>query len=172
MGEVEVITATADIPVEQSTKIGTPGFIKQLLVEFQKKKVWRTLTSLSAALHVDPKQLSDWLDSNSCYVRRAGKEARVFYYAWTERLGKEVRTSSEKIGSDRVVREEDGYALGMLHMVYFQLYKVLKTYGLEISQKDAEAFGNLTVALDKLESGLLLFSNKIKASMDKLPKFR
>ncbi len=56
-------------------------------------------------------------------------------------------------------------------MTYFQLYRALKTYGLEIGRRDAEAFSHLTAALDKLETGLLLFSKKIKAPIEKLPKF-
>jgi hypothetical protein len=167
--DIEIITCLPE-PVGESTKIGTEEFTTTLLAEFHKKKPWRSLVSLANALHVDPQQLSQWLDKNPQVMRRAGKEDGVFYYCWSERVTK-PKTSTKSDPTNRVVREEDRYALGMLHMVYFQLYRVLKTYGLEISQRDAEAFGNLTASLDKLESGLLLFSKKTKASMDKLPKF-
>lgn len=164
------IIVCSPTPVGDATKIGTEEFTTALLAEFHKKKPWRSISSLASALHVDTNQLSQWLDNHKQVMRRSGKEDGVFYYCWSERLKKETSSTSEKT-PNRVVREEDRYALGMLHMVYFQLYKVLKTYGLEISQRDPEAFGNLTASLDKLESGLLLFSKKTKASMDKLPKF-
>ncbi len=175
--EVEVITgpeidAVADPPKEQVTAIGTPDFIKALLVELNKKKVWRSLSSLATTLHVDPQALSGWLDYSPQFIRRAGKEKGTLYYALSSRV--ESETSEKKKETpplDRVSRVEDDYALAMLHMVYFTMYKVLKTYGLEISQRDAEAFSNFTASLDKLESGLLLFSKKTKASMEKLPRF-
>ncbi len=144
--------------------------MKSLLVEFNRKKVWRSISGLANTLHVDAKELSELLDKDPLFVRRAGKEDGVFYYALSERLSKEHPEKRED-PLNRVRREEDGYALGMLHMTYFQFHKILKTYGLEIGQRDAEAFANFTASLDKLESGLLLFSKKTKASMEKLPKF-
>lgn len=165
------INAVAETPSEQTTKIGTPDFIKSLLIELNKKKVWRSLSSLATILHVDPQALSGWLDYSPQFIRRAGKENGTLYYALSSRVESQPTEKKEEPPSDRVVRKEDDYALAILHMTYFQLYKALKTYGLEISQRDAEAFSNFTASLDKLESGLLLFSKKIKAPMEKLPKF-
>jgi hypothetical protein len=165
--QIEVITAEVEPTKEQITNIGTEAFIKAIHAEFNKPGFeWRNVASLASALHVDVQQLSDWLDKDSKVVRRAGKSDGTIYYALADRVNKSAPPKTKQ-----VIREEDRYALGMLHMVYFQLHTILKTYGLEISQKDIEAFGNFTASLDKLESGLLLFSKKTKASMKKLPKF-
>lgn len=171
--QVEVITGPEITVVndgpEHTSKIGTEEFVKALLVELNKNKVWRTLSSLADALHVAPQSLSFWLDDNPKVVRRAGATTGTIYYALSERLPKE--NSKKENSRNRVTKEEEGYALAMLHMTYFQFYKILKTYGLEISQVDPEAFSHFTSSLDDLESGLLLFSKKIKASIEKLPKF-
>ena len=128
-----------------------------VFTELAKGKVWRSLTSLSKILNVDSQVLSSiFLDCSPRVVRRVGKTTT--YYALKRRL-------------ETPAREEEGYALAMLHMVYFQFYKILKTYGLEIGRRDPESFSDFTTALDKLESGLLLFSKKTGASVDKLPKF-
>jgi len=173
--EIDIVTGppldvVTEPPIDQTTKIGTPDFIKDLLIELNKKKVWRSLSSLATILHVDPKALSEWLDRSPQFIRRAGKEKGILYYALSSRIESET-TSKKKTPLDRMSKEEENYSLGMLHLIYFQLYKVLKTYGLEISQCDSEAFSNFTTSLDKLESGLLLFSKKTKASMERLPKF-
>jgi hypothetical protein len=173
--EIQVITATSE-PAEEATEIGSENFVKKLLNEFHAKHVWRRLESLALALSVDVQHLRQWLDSAPGIARKLGKEDGVFLYCWEKRLtetpeDKEKPKKEKKINQRPSIREEDRYALGILHMIYWNLYKALKTYGLEINQIDAESFNNLAVALDKLESGLVLFSNKTGATMEKLPKF-
>jgi hypothetical protein len=137
---------------------------KDLCLELNKGKLWRTTDSLCRKLQVERSTLLNWLEQPA-YLSRLGKNNTV-YYALADRVIKKSISSLE-----RPIKEEDGYALAILHMIYFQLYKTLKTYGLEISQHNVDAFSNLTASLDKLETGLLLFSKKTKASMEKLPKF-
>lgn len=160
--ELEVVTGpeVTTGPISQETKtVGSQDFVKSLLLELNKKTVWRSLISLSSALHVNPQELSQWLDKSPNVARRIGKNDT--YYCLFDRLSD---------GSNASSQEED-YAMAMLHMTYYQFYKTMKTYGLEIGRRDTEAFSHLTSALDKMESGLVLFSKKIKAPMEKLPKF-
>lgn len=173
--EIQVITAIPE-PVEDSTELGDEIFIKKLLVEFHTKNLWRKLESLADSLKVDVKNLRKWLDDASGVLRKRGKEDGVFFYCWEQRHNQEAEKTSCKSKTKKTklqrpsVREEDRYALGILHMIYWNLYKAMKTYGLEISQVDNDAFNNFALSLDKLESGLILFSNKSGASVEKLPK--
>lgn len=174
--DIQVVTATSE-PAEDTTELGTEDFIKKLLAEFHSKNLWRKLESLAQALEVDVQQLRQWLDAAPGVLRKRGKEDGVFFYCWEQRHNREAQQEKEKEKEKKggvkrpSVREEDRYALATLHMTYWTLYKTLKTYGLEISQVDNDAFNNFAVALDKLESGLVLFSNKSGAAVDKLPKF-
>lgn len=150
-------------PVESAKKMGTPDFAKLLLVELSGKNLWRSLSSLANSLQVDEKELATLINKDPQLVRRHGKDSGVFYYALFDRLSKPLESEKNEKESD--------YALAMLHMVYFLFWKTLKTYALEIGQKDTESFNNLSQSLDKLETGLLLFSKKTKAEIEKLPKF-
>jgi hypothetical protein len=171
--EIQVVTATSE-PAEDTTELGNEDFIKKLLEEFHTKNLWRKLESLAEALKVDVQHLRQWLDSAPGVLRKRGKEDGVFYYAWEQRVNREQpadEKKEKKLTKRPPVREEDRYVLGILHMTYWTFYRTLKTYGLEISQVDNDAFNNFAVALDKLESGLVLFSNKSGADVSKLPKF-
>lgn len=174
MDDIQIVTATAE-PAEDTTGLGKEDFIKSLLAEFHSKNLWRRLESLAEALKVDVPQLRQWLDAAPGVLRKRGKEDGVFFYCWEARhhreQPKEDKKNPKKPLQRPSVRAEDQYALSMLHMVYWNFYKALKTYGLEISQIDNDAFNNFAVALDKLESGLVLFSNKSGAAVEKLPKF-
>jgi len=164
--DLEVITATEDTS-EEVSQIGTAEFVKALLSELHTKKLWRSVQSLATALHVDPKALKEWMDKDPPFVRKAGKTDGEFFYCWSDRLN----APAPKEIKQEVIREEERYALAILHMIYFNYHKALKTYGLEISQRDPEAFNYFALALDKLESGMVLFSTKTGANMEKLPKF-
>lgn len=157
--EVEIIT---EMTAEETSK--QQNTFNDLFLELNKEWTWRTVDSLSKTLQIDRQVILNWL-AQPIFIDRIGNDGTV-YYAIKDRVIKKSISPSE-----RPLKEEDGYALAILHMIYFQLYKTLKTYGLEISQHDVAAFSNLTASLDKLETGLLLFSKKTKATMDKLPKF-
>jgi hypothetical protein len=160
--------------IGESTEIGTEIFTKKLLEEFHSKNLWRKLESLAESLHVDVQHLKVFLDKTSGVLRKVGKEDGVFFYCWEERFKREngeSKKESKKVGKQRpAIKEEERYAMALLHIIYSNLHRTLKTYGLEISQRDNEAFNNFAVALDKLESGLVLFSTKSDASIEKLPK--
>lgn len=159
--EIEIITEpevnSGSVPQKNKTVVGSQDFIKYLFIELNKKDIWRSLTSLSHALHVDSQELSEWLDKNSDIVRRVGKKNT--YYCLFDRL------------SNNKSNQETDYAMAMLHMTYYQFYKIMKTYGLEIGRSDPEAFANFVSSLDKLEMGLILFSKSNKTVIEKLPKF-
>lgn len=170
--DIQVITATSE-PAEDTTELGNEGFVKKLFVEFRSKNLWRKLESLAQTLGVDVQKLRQWLDVAPGILRRRGKGDGVFFYCLKERHDNEIKKQKEKkVDINRPsVREEDRYALATFHMTYWMLYKALKSYALEISQVDKDAFNNFAVALDKLESGLVVFSKKVGASIEKLPKF-
>jgi hypothetical protein len=168
---VQIVTAMAET-VGNPTEIGTEVFTKKLLEELHSKNLWRKLESLAESLHVDVQHLKIFLDKTSGILRRPGKDDGIFFYCWEERFKREGdKTEKKKVGKQRpAIKEEERYAMALLHMIYSNLHRALKTYGLEISQRDNEAFNNFTVALDRLESGLVLFSAKSSATIEKLPK--
>lgn len=171
--DLQIITVVQDnAEAASASKVGTDEFVATLLKELNTGKLWRTVASLATQLHVDAVELDKWLGSNPDFIRKPGKEDGVYYYCFTPRFNREVPQPAEKKAEPRaVVREEDRYALAMLHMIYWNLWKTLKTYALEVNERDEEAFKFFTSALDKLESGLVLYSGKTKASLEKLPKF-
>jgi hypothetical protein len=167
---IQVVTAVAESV--EDTGLGDEAFLKKLLEEFHTKNLWRRLESLAEVLKVDVQHLRQWLDAAPGVLRKRGKEDGVFFYCWEQRAAavQPEEKKEKKLNKRPAVREEDRYALAMLHMTYWTLYKTMKTYGLEISQVDNDAFQNFALALDKLESGLVLFSNKTGAAVEKLPK--
>lgn len=171
--QIEIVT---DISTgEEISEMNTKEFFKRLLEEFHTKNLWRKLDSLAESLSVDVKELKDYLDVFPGILRKSSKDDGVFLYCWEERCKRESKEGCKKPKEDKkqkkIIKEEDRYALSILHMVYWFFHKALKTYGLEINQISPEAFNNLVTSLDKLESGLVLFSNKSEASIDKLPKY-
>lgn len=157
--EIDVVTGSdesgPDLEVEKND---SKNLIESVFLELNKKNVWRSLTSLAVSLRIDRKELKQKLEKIPNVVSRVGKNDTLYclYNRLTNKKSKKV---------------EEDYAIAMLHMIFFQFYKTMKTYGLEIGSCDTEAFSYFTSALDKLESGLLIFSKKTNTSMEKLPKF-
>lgn len=145
--------------MDHNVVVGSDDFINVLTFELTHKDVWRSSKNLAKTINVNEQELTSWLDSYPEVARRLGKKDNVVYYALLNRLN-----------NRKTEKKELDYSLAMLHMIYFQLFKVLKTYALEINQKDSDSFKYFSSSLDKLETGLLLFSGKTKSSVDKLPK--
>jgi hypothetical protein len=169
---INVVTSTPE-PVLDATELSDEHFLEKLLAELHSKNVWRKLESLATALSVDVQSLRAYLDSCPGVLRRSGKEDGVFFYCWEARSKQEAKSekTTKKDKQRPAIREEDRYALAMMHMIYWNFHKVMKTYALEMSQADTDAFNYFALSLDKLEAGLVLYSNKTGATVEKLPKF-
>ncbi len=158
---VNVQVKTSEVP----GKIGTDEFFKELGVQLSQDKVWRSGSTLAKKLGVDQKEIEAWLDKKQEICRKPGNSDGIFYYALKSRIDK---NNEQVVKPDTSVQPEERYALAQLHLLENNLGDVLKRYALKISQRDEEAYSQLTKALKHLEAGTALFAKTTKADIKHL----
>ena len=161
----------SSIPTPKVVKVNTKEFCQELYKELAEGKIWRTSKTLADKLNVDVVELDAFLRAQPVICSKASKEEGVFLYALIKRVEEIAKKEDEnKVLARPLVNEEDRYALGCLHSAFMILEATLQKYAVKIHERNPEAFTNLVAGKDKLEAGIVLFGNKIKADFSKLPK--
>ena len=148
-------------------------FCESLYGEFSQGKVWRTSEALAKKLNVDVVELDNYLRGQQVVCCKPSKDEGVFLYALIKRL--EVPPQNKdatKVEAQLrpLVSEEDRYCLGSIHSALILLEAALQKYALKIHERNPEAFTSLVAGKDKIEAGMVLYANKLKADLFKLPK--
>lgn len=164
---------TEDIEVQSvatspNPSIGTKEFADLLNKEFSGDKVWRSSHSLAKKLNVDVVELDNYLRKQKALCSRVAKDEGVFLYAFTDRVGKTEEKAEARKAQRPLVDEEDRYTIAYLHNSLHTLELVLKKYALKIHERNSEAFSQFVEAKNRLEAGIVLYGQKIKADMTKL----
>jgi hypothetical protein len=159
-------------PTPVSTKVDSKDFGESLLKELSDGNVWRTSKALAEKMNVDVVELDAFLRKQQAVCSRPSKTEGVFLYALVKRIEVEKPKENPKVEAALrpLVSEEDRYALGILHSAFQLLDGALDKYAMKIYERNSEAFTKLVEGKDKLEAGLVLFGQKIKADFTKLPK--
>lgn len=151
-----------------ASKVGTKEFCDELYREFASGNIWRTSKALADKFNVDAVELDNYLRTQQAVCSRPSKkEEGTFLYALINRL---ATKEEKKVEVRSLVSEEDKYALACLHSSFILLEATLQKYALKIHERNSEAFTQLVAGKDKLEAGIVLFANRIKADISKLPK--
>ena len=166
-----------DVPVQSQPtpvqpKVGTKEFCELLNKEFSEGSVWRSTDAIAKKLNVDVVELDKFLRTQTALCSRPSKKEGVFLYALTKRVeaeqGKEPKEVTEAMRP--LVSEDDRYALASLHSAFVLYEAALQKYALKIHERNSEAFTQLVAGKDKLQAGMVLFGQRVKADMSKLPK--
>jgi hypothetical protein len=151
------------------SKVESKEFCEKLTEEFSNDKVWRSSKVLAEKLNVDVVELDEFLRKQTAVCCKASKDEGVFLYALVKRVEQEKEKTETAARS--LVSEEDRYALAYLHSCHQLFDSALKKYALKIHERNPESFTQLMSAKSKMEAGLVLFAQKIKADLNKLPDF-
>lgn len=159
-------------PTPVQPKVGTKEFCELLHKEFSDGKVWRSTEALAKKMNVDVVELDKFLRGQAALCCRPSKEEGVFLYALVSRVeqSKEKENKTVETAMRPLVAEEDRYALASIHSAFVLLEAALQKFALKIHERNPEAFTQLVAGKDKLEAGLVLYGQRLKADMSKLPK--
>ncbi len=155
-----------DVEVKNSvspSKIGSDDFLKLLTVELSAVSIWRSGSALANKLKVDQKELETWLDRRCDIVRGNGTKDGVYYYGMKARMeDKPKEKTITKVEPSITAAER--FALAKLDLLSNTLESVLEKYALRISQRDEEAYSQLTKSLKHLQAAVALLGKSTKAN--------